>query len=75
MDLRTPIGLLFSIFGVLLLGFGATHTGAEFERVGVNVNLTWGGVLLGFGLFMLLLAALARRKAASDKHEVAGGGR
>ena len=56
LDLRLPIGLMFSIIGVLLVVYGATSDPAIYQRsLGVNVNLWWGLVLVVFGLVMLWL--------------------
>jgi hypothetical protein len=56
LDLRLPIGLMFSIIGVLLVVFGLVSDDAIYGRsLGINVNLWWGLVLLGFGLVMLWL--------------------
>jgi hypothetical protein len=56
LDIRTPIGALFAILGVLLLGFGLVSDPAIYQRsLGINVNLWWGGVLLAFGAVMLWL--------------------
>jgi hypothetical protein len=56
LDLRLPIGLMFSIIGVLLTVYGATSDPAIYQRsLGVNVNLWWGLVLVVFGLVMLWL--------------------
>ena len=64
LDLRLPIGLMFSIFGVLLLGFGIISDAAIYQRsLGINVNLWWGAVLLLFGLVMLGFALKARGAA------------
>ena len=64
LDLRLPIGLMFSIFGVLLAGYGVASNPAIYQRsLGVNVNLWWGLVLLVFGLVMLWLVARGRRTA------------
>ncbi len=51
LDIRTPIGLMFGIFGLLLAGYGLTTNGSEiYQRsLGLNVNLEWGAVLLVFG--------------------------
>ena len=62
-DLRLPLGLLFSIFGLVLSIFGAISDKALYDRsLGINVNLDWGLVLLAFGLWMLTLALKARSK-------------
>jgi hypothetical protein len=66
LDLRLPIGLMFSIFGVMLVIFGLVSDVAIYDRsLGINVNLWWGLALLVFGLAMLGLAMRARRAPAS----------
>jgi multisubunit Na+/H+ antiporter MnhG subunit len=56
-DLRLPIGLLFTLFGLLLTGFGLVSSPEIYQRsLGINVNLWWGLFLLVFGLFMLFLS-------------------
>jgi hypothetical protein len=55
LDLRLPIGLMFTIDGVLLVGFGLVSDPAIYARsLGANVNLWWGLVLLAFGVGMLV---------------------
>jgi hypothetical protein len=62
LDLRLPIGLMFSIFGALLTAFGLFSDKAIYARsLGINVNLQWGLVLLVFGLVMLGFALRGRR--------------
>jgi hypothetical protein len=62
LDIRLPIGLLFSVIGLLLAGFGAFGEKAIYQRsLGFNVNLAWGAVLLVFGLVMLIFG---RRSSA-----------
>lgn len=61
-DLRLPIGILFSLFGILLVGYGLVSDKAIYQAsLGINVNALWGLVLLVFGGFMLTLALRARR--------------
>lgn len=57
LDIRTPIGLMFTILGGLLVGYGLfTRGSAIYQRsLGINVNIAWGAVLLAFGLGMLWL--------------------
>ena len=65
LDLRLPIGLMFSIFGVLLVAFGLVSDPTIYARsLGINMNLWWGIVLLAFGLVMLGLALRARTPRA-----------
>ena len=64
-DLRLPIGLMFSVFGVLLTVFGLVSDRAIYQRsLGINVNLWWGLVLVVFGVVMLGLAMRGRRSGA-----------
>jgi cytochrome c biogenesis protein CcdA len=63
-DIRIPIGLMFSILGVLITGFGiVTMSNSEmYQRsLGINVNIIMGILMLVFGLIMLFLA---RKKKA-----------
>jgi len=58
LDIRTPIGAMFTILGAILSVYGFLTSGdAELYRhsLGLNVNLWWGLVLLLFGVVMLLL--------------------
>ena len=56
LDIRLPIGLLFSLLGLLLAGFGLIANKAVFQRsLGINVNLWWGIVMLVFGVVMFVL--------------------
>jgi hypothetical protein len=62
LDIRYPIGGMFSIFGVVLIAYGLLSSPAIYERsLGINVNLWWGVVLLLFGLVMLWLGFRADR--------------
>ena len=57
LDVRLPIGFMFTTFGVILAGYGLTSGPEIYQRsLGINVNLWWGLVLIGFGAVMLLLA-------------------
>jgi hypothetical protein len=56
LDVRVPIGLLFSVLGVVLTAFGAFSDRAIYQQsLGVNINLLWGLVMLAFGVVMLFL--------------------
>jgi len=67
LDVRLPIGLMFSIFGALLTVFGALSDRSIYEQhsLGININLKWGLVLLAFGLIMLFFALRRRRTPRS----------
>ncbi len=62
LDLRYPIGLLFTVFGMILTIYGIVSDKSIYQRsLGINVNLYWGIELLAFGLVMLALAMRAKR--------------
>jgi hypothetical protein len=54
LDIRAPIGGLFTLLGLMLAGYGLV--GSERAASGTNVNLWWGAVMVVFGLLMLFLA-------------------
>jgi len=57
LDVRIPIGGMFTIFGLVLIVYGLVSDPAIYQRsLGINVNLWWGIVLLVFGATMLWLA-------------------
>jgi hypothetical protein len=63
LDLRLPMGLMFSIFGAMLSAYGLGSDRSIYEKsLGINVNLWWGLVLLAFGVAMLVLAARSRNR-------------
>jgi hypothetical protein len=67
LDLRLPLGLMFTIFGALLTLFGLISDQAIYQQsLGINVNLWWGLVLMAFGLIMLGFA-LRAGKARHDR--------
>ena len=69
LDVRLPIGMMFALFGLLLVGFGLTSDPAIYAEhsLGINVDLDWGAALLAFGAVMLALALRARgRRSLSN---------
>jgi len=67
-DLRLPIGLVFTLFGLMLTIYGLISDPAIYVRsLGINLNLIWGAVVLLFGLWMLIMALLARRKRHTNQ--------
>jgi drug/metabolite transporter (DMT)-like permease len=63
LDLRYPIGGLFSVLGVLLTVWGWVTNGdaSLYGRSGgVNINLWWGVVLLITGLLFIVFARRGR---------------
>ena len=63
-DIRLPIGLLFTIIGVIISIFGFATNGADFYKhsLGININI-WSGICLTvFGILMLVMALRAQAK-------------
>jgi hypothetical protein len=68
LDVRIPIGGMFTIFGAVLIVYGLVSDPAIYQRsLGINVNLWWGFVLLVFGLVMLWLAYREASKPKSPE--------
>jgi hypothetical protein len=65
LDLRIPMGLMFTLTGLILTLFGLSTNDnvALYARcLGINANLWWGLVLLAFGLTMLLLGRRGQKR-------------
>lgn len=80
-DIRLPIGGLFSVLGVMLVGYGLVTHGNEMyvvKSLGYNINIWWGLVMLAFGATMLFFgikAGGAKNDAAADKQGERSGNR
>jgi len=63
LDIRWPIGLMFSALGAILAVYGGAtmHQPGATTR-GIPINLSWGLVMLAFGLAMLAGAAGKKKK-------------
>jgi hypothetical protein len=61
LDIRWPIGLMFTLIGALLVLFGVAKSDLSVS-LGININLIWGAVLLVFGVLMLLGAVRGKRE-------------
>ena len=70
-DLRLPIGIMFSLFGAMLVIFGAVSNKDIYEThsLGININLVWGLVLVVFCVFMLVMAWRASKNPANQAPE------
>jgi membrane protein implicated in regulation of membrane protease activity len=63
LDVRIPIGVMFTLFGAIIAVFGLVSDPAIYEcSLGININLWWGLVMLAFGAFMLIMAWRAAKK-------------
>jgi hypothetical protein len=69
LDLRIPMGMLFTLMGTILAAFGLStrdHADLYARSLGIDVNLWWGFTLLAFGIVML---ALGRRGQAKMENQ------
>lgn len=69
LDLRIPMGLMFTLTGLVLSVFGLATNGKVdlyAKSLGINVNLWWGLVLFAFGLTMFLLGRRSQRRLALE---------
>ena len=64
LDVRVPIGAMFTLFGTIITIFGLVSDTEIYERsLGININLWWGLFMFAFGAFMLMMARRSSRKA------------
>ncbi len=57
-DLRIPMGMMFTLMGAVLMAFGLStggNTAMYVKSLGINVNMWCGIALLVFGLLMVTL--------------------
>lgn len=74
LDIRYPLGLIFTITGVIMMIYGLLTNGSNMyaQSDGMNINAIWGIVMFVFGALMLVLGRRsARRSATRPPSEVA----
>jgi len=64
LDIKLPIGAMFTIFGILLTIFGLSTGENQMYEASLNININlWSGLsMLIFGLAMLIAAYKTRKK-------------
>ena len=74
LDLRVPMGLMFTLVGMILTAFGLATRGSAIyaASLGINANFWWGLVLLVFGITMLLLGRRSQKQLATLPPEPEG---
>jgi len=67
LDLRIPMGMMFTLVGLILAIFGMATKGSAIyaASLGINANFWWGLVLLVFGVTMLTLGRMGQKRLAS----------
>ncbi|HVA72277.1 MAG TPA: hypothetical protein VNF02_04125 [Candidatus Limnocylindrales bacterium] len=72
LDIRVPIGMLFSVLGILLTIFGWLSNRSLYARsLGIDINFIWGLALVAFGVIMLMLGRRGMARAHSAKQAAA----
>ncbi|MGA7339431.1 MAG: hypothetical protein WBE72_21320 [Terracidiphilus sp.] len=70
LDLRIPMGLMFTLTGAILTAFGLAtreNTALYVKSLGIDANLWWGLVLLVFGVTMLTLGRRAQLRSMREE--------
>lgn len=68
LDIRLPIGLMFTLTGAILAIFGLLSDPKIYARsLGINVNLWWGLAILAFGIIMLIMVWRAKCASRASK--------
>lgn len=69
LDIRIPIGAMFSLIGILLAIYGLMTNGELMyaKSLGMNMNLYWGGAMLVFGVIMLIFGVLTQFSGKEPK--------
>ena len=64
LDIRWPIGIIFTIYGAILIIYGLVADASIFQEksLGVNIDMWWGLAMLVFGVIMGALAMRATRR-------------
>jgi hypothetical protein len=69
LDLRIPMGLMFTLTGAILTTWGLKTNGDAAlyaKSLGINANLWWGLVLLAFGLTMYIMGQRRQRRQEKE---------
>jgi len=71
LDLRIPMGLMFTIVGAILTLYGILTRGSDLyaRSAGMDINLIWGLVMLVFGLAMFLMGRYSDTHPKEPTHE------
>ncbi len=78
LDLRLPMGLMFTLTGTILTAFGLATRGNQIlyaKSDGFDVNLWWGAALLVFGIINLVLGRRGQMRMLREEEKQGSGGR
>jgi len=63
LDIKLPIGLFFILIGIIITISGLFYKQEVIDKLGFNFNLIWGLVMFAFGLVMLGMYLMTKRKS------------
>ena len=66
LDIRVPIGTMFSLIGLVLFVYGLLTSGSDIyakHALGINMNLYWGLIMVVFGGLMFIFGLKAQSKS------------
>jgi hypothetical protein len=73
LDVRLPIGIMFTLFGAIIAIYGMVSDPAIYQRsLGININFWWGLVMAVFGASFLITAwraSRAQKKTTADSKQ------
>ena len=61
MDIKLPLGLIFTVIGALLVISGVAFADEVMRKFEINYNIIWGLVVTLFGVIMLVAHFKTRR--------------
>jgi membrane-bound ClpP family serine protease len=70
MDIRFPIGFMFTITGLIITVWGLISSPEIYKKsLNVNINLWTGLAMLVFGLIFLLMSIAAQAKSKKQEEK------
>jgi hypothetical protein len=62
MDIKLPLGLIFTVIGALLVISGVAFAEEVMRKFDINYNIIWGLVVTLFGVIMLMAHFKTRKR-------------
>lgn len=72
LDLRIPMGMMFTLIGAVLMAFGLSTRGngaIYWPSMGIDANLWWGVPLLVFGLVLISLGRRGQMRIEKGREQ------
>jgi hypothetical protein len=69
LDIKLPLGLIFSIIGIILICSGLFYEKEILAKLQFNFNLWWGALVFLFGFLMLILFFRSKKVSVGTEDE------